>query len=86
MSRAPFGRPRRGRNTARERITRVMTRHARRERLALMLLLVERLSPLEIAVALGVSVRQVERTLDAFFIELGRAGRPARTTRVRRAA
>lgn len=83
---APVRRPRRARTATRERITRAIARHTRRERLALMLLLVERLSPFEIAVALGLSVRQVERTLDVLFLELGRAARPMRAGRMRRAA
>jgi DNA-directed RNA polymerase specialized sigma24 family protein len=77
---------RRGPATTRARITRVIGRHARRERLTLMLLLVERMHPIEIAVTLGVSVRQVERTLDALFDELSRAERRARPGRLRRAA
>ncbi|MFI5370747.1 MAG: helix-turn-helix domain-containing protein [Candidatus Eisenbacteria bacterium] len=77
---------RRGRATTRARITRVIGRHARRERLTLMLLLVERMRPIEIAATLGVSVRQVERTLDALFDELSRAERRARPVRLRRAA
>jgi hypothetical protein len=51
-----------------------------------MLLLVEHLSPLEIAATLGMSVRQVDRTLDVLFAELGRAARPVRAARIRRAA
>jgi len=86
MSRTPVRRARRGPDATRARIVRVIGRHARRERLTLMLLLVERLSPLEIAVALGISVRQVERTLDQLFLELGRASRPSGFGRIRRAA
>jgi DNA-directed RNA polymerase specialized sigma24 family protein len=77
---------RRGRDTTRDRITRVIGRHGRRERLTLMLLLVERLRPVEIAATLGVSVRQVERTLDGLFDELSRASRRVRPARLRRAA
>jgi DNA-directed RNA polymerase specialized sigma24 family protein len=83
---APVRRPRRARTATRQRITRAIARHGSRERLALMLLLVERLSPLEIAVALGLSVRQVERTLGVLFLEFGRVARPARSSRIRRAA
>ena len=83
---APLRRRRGTRTATRERIVRAIARHSRRERLALMLLLVERLSPLEIAVTLGLSERQVERTLDVLFLELGRAARPMRVGAMRRAA
>jgi DNA-directed RNA polymerase specialized sigma24 family protein len=86
MSRAPLRRPRRGPAATRARIVRAIAGHGRRERLTLMLLLVEHLSPLEIAATLGMSVRQVDRTLDALFAELGRAARPVRPGRIRRAA
>lgn len=86
MSAALANGSRRGRDAARARITRVITRHARRERLTLMLLLVDRLRPIEIAATLGVSVRQVERTLDVLFDELSQAARRRRPVRLRRAA
>jgi DNA-directed RNA polymerase specialized sigma24 family protein len=86
MSRTPLRPPRRGPAAIRTRIARAISGHARRERLTLMLLVVERLSPLEIAATLGISVRQVERTLDTLSIELARAARPVRPGRIRRAA
>jgi DNA-directed RNA polymerase specialized sigma24 family protein len=62
-----------------------LRRRGTRERLVLALLLVERLTPLEVAGALGVSVRQVERTVASLFAELrGAARRPV--LRARRAA
>ena len=58
-----------------------------RERLVLSLLLVERLRPIEVAAALRMSVRQVERTSLALREQFGRsAGRARAPRRLRRAA
>ena len=58
-----------------------------RERLVLSLLLVERLRPIEVAAALRMSVRQVERTSLALREQLGRSpGRARAPRRLRRAA
>jgi DNA-directed RNA polymerase specialized sigma24 family protein len=76
----------RGRAATRERIARAIAAHGRRERLVLMLMLVERMRPIEIAAALHVSVRQVERTLDTLFDEMARAARRTGPTRLRRVA
>jgi DNA-directed RNA polymerase specialized sigma24 family protein len=68
----------------RERIAAALARRGARERLMLTLLLYERLFPIEVAHALGVSVRQVERTVGALLAELRRAlPRPAGRPRMR---
>lgn len=56
----------------RERIAAALARRGARERLVLTLLLYERLFPVEVADALGLSLRQVERTYDALLAELHR--------------
>ena len=61
------GRPSRGRVAA------ALARRGARERLVLTLLLYERLYPVEVADALGISLRQVERTYDALLAELRRS-------------
>jgi len=76
----------RGRAATRDRVAAAFARHARRERLVLMLALVERMRPIEIALTLGMSVRQVERTHDAVLDTLARALRRRGPTRLRRAA
>ncbi len=93
---APLSRQRRPRRPGRDRVAAALARRGTRERLVLTLLLYERLYPIEVADALGISLRQVERTYDALLTELrrsvvGAAGRArARSTtpapRVRRAA
>jgi DNA-directed RNA polymerase specialized sigma24 family protein len=81
---------------SRDRIAAALARRGARERLVLTLLLYERLFPVEVADALRLSLRQVERTYDALIAELHRpatrAGRRSRTragavaSRVRKAA
>jgi len=70
------------------RVNGVLARMSVRERMVVVLLLVERLRPLEAAVALRLSVRQVERTRDHALARIARAARraPARSTVLRRAA
>ncbi|NOT34311.1 MAG: hypothetical protein HOP12_09100 [Candidatus Eisenbacteria bacterium] len=74
----------------RSRVEYAFARRSRRERLALALLLRDRLRPVEVAVVLGVSVRQVERTLAAFLTSIGRvqtrSGRVVSRAPERRAA
>ncbi len=61
----------------RERVAAALARRGARERLVLTLLLYERLFPIEVADALGLSLRQVERTYDALLTDLRRSlGRP----------
>lgn len=80
----PISRARRVRRPGRDRVAAALERRGARERLVLTLLLVERLYPIEVADALGISLRQVERTYDALLAELGRSGaRGAARTRVR---
>jgi DNA-directed RNA polymerase specialized sigma24 family protein len=57
----------------RHRVAAALARRGARERLVLTLLLYERLNPVEVADALGLSLRQVERTYDALFAELRRS-------------
>ena len=85
MNAATMVRPH-GRAAARARIVAALARHGRRERLCLMLMVVERMRPIEIAATLGVSVRMVERTIDALFDEMARAARRDGMPRLRRAA
>jgi len=56
----------------RDRIAAALARRGARERLVLTLLLYERLFPIEVADALGLSLRQVERTYEALLDELRR--------------
>lgn len=56
----------------RDRVAAALARRGARERLVLTLLLYERLFPIEVADALGLSLRQVERTYDALLAELRR--------------
>lgn len=63
-----FPRPR----GARDRVAAALARRGARERLVLTLLLYERLYPVEVADALGISLQQVERTYDAMLAELKR--------------
>ena len=90
----PVSRPRR---PARNRVAAALARRGARERLVLALLLYERLYPIEVADALGISLRQVERTYDALLTELrgpiergaargGRGRTAAPIPRARRAA
>ena len=80
------GQTSRPRRPARDRVAAALARRGARERLVLALLLYERLYPIEVADALGISLRRVERTYDALLTELRRpgmrvAGRPrARAT------
>jgi DNA-directed RNA polymerase specialized sigma24 family protein len=68
----------------RERVAAALARRGARERLVLALLLYERLFPVEVADALHLSVRQVERTYDALLAELRRSlGRPSTRDRAR---
>ena len=60
------------RRPARHRFAAALARRGTRERLVLTLLLYERLYPIEVADALGISLRQVERTYDALLTELRR--------------
>ena len=85
----------RPRPPARGRVAAALARRGARERLVLTLLLYERLYPIEVADALGISLRQVERTYDAMLAELrqpvvrlnGRARvRATTSTRLRKAA
>ncbi|MEK7330140.1 MAG: hypothetical protein AAB113_04990, partial [Candidatus Eisenbacteria bacterium] len=57
----------------RDRVAAALARRGARERLVLTLLLYERLFPIEVADALGLSLRQVERTCDALLAELRRS-------------
>lgn len=91
----PAGQVSRARRPARHRVAAALARRGARERLVLALLLYERLYPIEVADALGISLRQVERTYDGLLAELkrpaaranGLASRGASaTTRTRRAA
>jgi DNA-directed RNA polymerase specialized sigma24 family protein len=70
----------------RDRVAAALARRGARERLVLTLLLYERLFPIEVADALGLSLRQVERTYDALLAELRRSlARAAVTARTRSA-
>ena len=72
------------RRPARHRVAAALARRGTRERLVLALLLYERLYPIEVANALGISLRQVERTYDTLLTELrGPAARGAGRSRVR---
>jgi len=65
----------------RRRIAAALARRAAHERLVLALLLYERMLPVEVAGALGVSSRQVGRTYHAMIAELRRSvGRRSRRT------
>jgi len=65
----------------RRRIEAALARRAAHERLMLALLLYERMRPMEVAGALGVSARQVGRTYQAMIDELRRSvGRRTRRT------
>jgi DNA-directed RNA polymerase specialized sigma24 family protein len=71
----------------RDRVAAALGRRGVRERLVLTLLLYERLFPLEVADALGLSLRQVERTYDALLVELRRSvARAAATAHTRSGA
>ncbi|MBI1796691.1 MAG: hypothetical protein HY076_05600 [Candidatus Eisenbacteria bacterium] len=71
----------------RRRVADALARRAVRERLVLSLLVVEHLRPIEVADALGISVRQVERTVTAFMSGLRRSlARPASRARTRAVA
>ena len=59
--------------TNRRLIAQTLARRAARERLMLALLLYERMRPIEVADALGLSPRQVERTYDSVIDQLRRA-------------
>jgi len=84
----------RARRPARHRVAAALARRGARERLVLALLLYERLYPIEVADALGISLRQVERTYDCLLAELrrpigranGSASARSAATRTRRAA
>jgi DNA-directed RNA polymerase specialized sigma24 family protein len=83
----PISRARRPRNPGRNRVAAALERRGARERLVLTLLLYERLYPIEVADALGISLRQVERTYDALLAELRRtATRATGRTRTRAAS
>jgi DNA-directed RNA polymerase specialized sigma24 family protein len=69
-----ISRARRVRRPGRDRVAAALERRGARERLVLTLLLVERLYPIEVADALGISLRQVERTYDALLAELRPSG------------
>ena len=74
------------RRPARHRVAAALARRGTRERLVLALLLYERLYPIEVANALGISLRQVERTYDTLLTELrGPSARGARRSRARSA-
>ena len=69
---------------SRDRVAAALARRGARERLVLTLLVYERLYPVEVADALGISLRQVERTYDALLADLRRtAVRPAGRPRTR---
>ena len=68
----PTGPLSRARRPARHRVAAALARRGARERLVLTLLLYERLYPIEVADALGISLRQVERTYDCLLAELRR--------------
>jgi DNA-directed RNA polymerase specialized sigma24 family protein len=73
--------------SGRDRVAAALARRGARERLVLTLLLYERLFPIEVANALGLSLRQVERTYDALLAELHRMlTRAAGRTRARAGA
>ena len=57
----------------RNRVAAALARRGARERLVLTLLLYERLFPIEVADALGLSLRQVERTYGSLLSELRRS-------------
>ena len=76
----------RGRAAVRARLATALAQHGRRERLCLMLWVVERMRPVEIAATLGVSVRQVERTIEGLFDDMARAARRGHAPRLRKAA
>ena len=72
------------RRPARHRVAAALARRGTRERLVLALLLYERLYPIEVANALGISLRQVERTYDTLLTELrGPVARGAGRSRAR---
>lgn len=91
---SPIARQRRPRRPGRSRVAAALERRGARERLILTLLLVERLYPIEVADALGISLRQVERTYDSLLSELrqsavrgaGRARATSPASRLRKAA
>ena len=68
----PAGPATRTRRPTRDRVAAALARRGARERLVLALLLYERLYPIEVADALGISLRQVERTYDCLLAELKR--------------
>ena len=85
---SPLPRTRRPASAAardRERVVEALRACTVREQLALVLLLYERLTPIEAASALGLSPRQVERAYDAALAELRRALGSSRTGRLSRA-
>jgi DNA-directed RNA polymerase specialized sigma24 family protein len=59
------------------RVNGVLARMSLRERMVVILLLVERLRPVEVAVALRLSVQQVTRTRDQALVRIARAVRRA---------
>jgi DNA-directed RNA polymerase specialized sigma24 family protein len=76
MSRSRMPAPPIGRRAVR----RALERRGRRERLVIALLLVERLNAVEVASALGLSVRQVTRTYASLLEEIARSATPRRAT------
>ena len=74
-------------SVGRRRIAAALARRGVRERLVLSLLLYERLYPIEVADALGISVRQVERTYASLITGLRRSlAQPATRSRSRSTA
>lgn len=73
-----------GLSASRRRIAAALSHRGVRERLVLSLLLYERLEAIEVADALGISVRQVERTYASLIAGLRRSlAQPATRTRSR---
>ena len=70
---------------ARARVAAALRSCSAREQLALVLLLVERLTPAEAAAVLGLSTRQIERAYEAALADLRLALRGRRTGRTSRA-
>ena len=66
-------RPSSGRDDRRARLSRALARRAASERLLLALVLVERMTPQEVACTLGLSPREVERHVAILLAELERA-------------
>jgi DNA-directed RNA polymerase specialized sigma24 family protein len=69
------------RDDRRARLVRALARRAATERLLLALVLVERMTPREVACTLGLAPREVERHVEILLAELERAVTPAAAAR-----